>query len=60
MSGSGDATYAVSAEAQNDLFEIWQHIAEDSIELANRIEREFYDTFASLARFPYRAICART
>jgi hypothetical protein len=30
--------YDVSAEAQNDLFEIWRRIADDSIELANRIE----------------------
>ena len=26
--------YQVSAEAQNDLFEIWQRIAEDSVDLA--------------------------
>jgi hypothetical protein len=32
--------YDVSAEAQNDLFEIWQRIAEDSVDLANRIEGE--------------------
>jgi len=44
--------YDVSAEAQNDLFEIWQRIAEDSVDLANRIEREFYDLFASLGRMP--------
>ena len=44
--------YDVSAEAQNDLFEIWQRIAEDSVDLANRIEVEFYDRFASLGRNP--------
>ena len=44
--------YDVSAEAQNDLFEIWQRIAEDSVELANRIENEFYDLFAVLGRMP--------
>jgi plasmid stabilization system protein ParE len=33
--------YDVSAEAQNDLFEIWRRIADDSVELANRIESEF-------------------
>src|SRR5438105_1957507 len=42
--------YDVSAEAQDDLFGIWQHIAEDSVEVANRIENEFHDLFASLAR----------
>lgn len=44
--------YEVSAEAQNDLFEIWQRIAIDSVGLANRIEDEFHDLFASIARMP--------
>lgn len=30
------ALYEISAEAQNDLFEIWRRIAIDSVELANR------------------------
>ena len=34
--------YRVSAEAQNELFEIWKRIAQDSVDLANRIESEFY------------------
>jgi plasmid stabilization system protein ParE len=44
--------YDVSAEAQNDLFEIWCHIAEDSVELANRIDEEFHALFASLGQMP--------
>jgi plasmid stabilization system protein ParE len=44
--------FDVSLEAQDDLFEIWTRIAEDSIDLANRIEGEFYDLFESLARMP--------
>jgi plasmid stabilization system protein ParE len=44
--------YDVSAEAQNDLFEIWRRIADDSVDLANRIEVEFYELFASLGRMP--------
>lgn len=44
--------YDVSAEAQDDLFDIWQRIAADSMELANRIESEFYNLFASLGRAP--------
>ena len=44
--------YDVSAEAQNDLFEIWRRIAEDSVDLANRIDSEFHDLFASLGRMP--------
>jgi hypothetical protein len=37
--------YDVSAEAQNDLFEIWRRIAADSVDLANRIESEFRELF---------------
>jgi plasmid stabilization system protein ParE len=44
--------YEVSAEAQNDLFELWSRIALDSVELANRIEGEFHELFASLGRMP--------
>ena len=44
--------YQISAEAQDDLFEIWQRIALDSVDLANRIEGEFYALFESLARMP--------
>ena len=44
--------YNVSAEAQNDLFEIWLHIAQDSVDLANRIDGEFHALFASLGRMP--------
>lgn len=45
-------TFALSFDAQRDLFEIWRHIAEDSVELANRIEREFYSLFEALAEMP--------
>ena len=44
--------YDVSAEAQNDFFEIWRRIAGDSVELAKRIESESYELFASLGRLP--------
>jgi plasmid stabilization system protein ParE len=44
--------YEVSAEAQEDLFGSWSHIAEDSVELANRIDSEFHALFASLGRMP--------
>jgi plasmid stabilization system protein ParE len=46
--------YELSEEAQSDLFEIWQRIAMDSLDLANRIEDEFYELFDSLARMPGR------
>ena len=44
--------YEISTEAQNDLFEIWQRIATDSLDLANRIEDELHALFVSLARMP--------
>jgi len=44
--------YDVSAEAKNDLFEIWRHIAADSATLADRIDNEFHELFASLAKMP--------
>lgn len=46
--------YEISAEAQSDLFDIWLHISQDSVELANRIEREFYELFASLGKLPHQ------
>jgi len=39
-----ESLYDVSAQAQDDLFEIWRRIARDSVELANRIENEFRET----------------
>jgi plasmid stabilization system protein ParE len=44
--------YHLAAEAQDDLFEIWSRSAEDSVELANRIDEEFHELFASLGRMP--------
>jgi plasmid stabilization system protein ParE len=44
--------YQISSEAQDDLFEIWQRIAQDNVDLANRIEGEFYALFESLVRMP--------
>src|SRR5207247_3395846 len=44
--------YELEPEAQNDVFEIWSHIALDSVDLADRIEGEFHELFASLGRMP--------
>jgi len=44
--------YELAAEAQADLLEIWIRIAADSVELADRIEQEFYNSFESLGRMP--------
>lgn len=53
MSRTTDAlAIDVSAEVQADLFEIWRRIAKDSVALADRIDHEFDDLFASLGRMP--------
>ncbi len=48
----GPSPYDVSNEAQDDLFDIWRRIADDSVELADRIESEFYDLFETLGKMP--------
>lgn len=45
-------SYDLATAAQNDLFEIWRHIAADSVDLANRINGEFYKLFAALGQTP--------
>ncbi len=42
----------VSEQAKQDLITIWDFIAEDNVDAANRVERELYKTFESLARMP--------
>ena len=34
------------------MFEIWQYIARDSEDAAQRVQSEFYETFDALARMP--------
>jgi antitoxin ParD1/3/4 len=46
------SAFRVSAEAQKDLVEIWRHIAEDSVDLADRIDRQFDELFAALGCMP--------
>jgi plasmid stabilization system protein ParE len=62
-----ESLYDISAQAQDDLFEIWRRIARDSVDLANRIEKEFDELFIALGRMPaqgpyperpYREACA--
>ena len=38
----------------DDLFEVWRRIAEDSVELADRIDGEFHELFASLGKMPHQ------
>ena len=44
--------YSVSPQALADLFEIWQYIAQDNEEAADRVQGEFYQAFSSLAQTP--------
>ena len=44
--------YSVSPQAVEDLFEIWQYIALQSEDAANRVQSEFYEMFGALARMP--------
>jgi plasmid stabilization system protein ParE len=46
------AGYELSPAAENDLFEIWSAIAEDSVAVADRVEDELLRTLESLAGFP--------
>jgi toxin ParE1/3/4 len=44
--------FLVSPEAQQDLLVIWEFIPRHSIDAANRVVAEFYETFAALAKTP--------
>jgi plasmid stabilization system protein ParE len=44
--------YEVSPEAEDDIFEIWCTITEDSITAANRVEDKIRQAFENLAGFP--------
>jgi plasmid stabilization system protein ParE len=44
--------FHISLEAELDLDVIWKFIARNNIEAADRVQEEFNDTFAALARMP--------
>ena len=47
------SAYVVSAEAIEDIFQIWCYLAEHAtLDVANRIEDELYAAFESLAEMP--------
>jgi plasmid stabilization system protein ParE len=46
----GDFFY--SAEARLDLFGIWEYIARDNLDAADRVEKDIHDAVAMLARSP--------
>ena len=46
------ARFVVTPEARADLLDIWNYIAEDSIESADRVLARLYDAFTRLAEAP--------
>ena len=47
------SNYVVSPQADEDIFEIWQYLYQRaSLDVANRVEEEFYSAFEALDRHP--------
>jgi plasmid stabilization system protein ParE len=44
--------YVLNVDAEQDLNEIWEYIADDSIDAADRWIAKLFDAFESLAQFP--------
>jgi plasmid stabilization system protein ParE len=44
--------FVVTPEAHADVIEIWNYIAEDSIDAADQVLARLYDAFARLGRTP--------
>ena len=49
-------SYEFSSKAEQDLVDIWRHIARDNTEAADRVEEAIYSTCESLANFPLSGI----
>ena len=45
--------FVLHPEAHTDLEEIWEYIAADNFDAADRVREEIYDAIQSLAAFPY-------
>ena len=45
--------FVLHPEACKDLEEIWEYIAADSLDVADRIREEIYETIQSLVPFPH-------
>ena len=46
------AVYVLSPEALEDLQNIWDFVASDSVNAASKLQDRLFDAFESLARFP--------
>jgi plasmid stabilization system protein ParE len=47
-------TFVLHPEAYADLDEIWEYIADDNLDAADRVREEIYQTIQSLVAFPYQ------
>ncbi|NUN02365.1 MAG: type II toxin-antitoxin system RelE/ParE family toxin [Bryobacteraceae bacterium] len=47
-------TYELHPDAKTDLDEIWEYIAADSIDAADRVIQDILQNFRNLAAFPHR------
>jgi antitoxin ParD1/3/4 len=45
--------FVLHPQAYTDLEEIWEYIAADSLDAADRVREEIYDAIESLVPFPY-------
>lgn len=45
--------FVLHPDAVKDLDEIWEYIAADNLEAADRVREEIYDAIQSLVPFPY-------
>jgi antitoxin ParD1/3/4 len=45
--------YLLTPQAEDDLFDIWSYIAQDSLSAADRVEAEIYAAFTFLAATPH-------
>jgi plasmid stabilization system protein ParE len=48
------STYRLTPLARGDIFDIWSYIADDSEEIADRVERAIYDACSFLGEAPQR------
>jgi plasmid stabilization system protein ParE len=47
--------FVLHPEAYSDLTEIWEYIAAESLDAADRVVDEIYKSINSLVRFPHQA-----
>ena len=46
--------FVLHPEARADLDEIWEYIAADNLDAADRVVEEIYNAIGALARFPHQ------